>query len=175
MLDASRFASAGDSAGAYHVVMAAATQDIPQFEDLTMGNASYSSKVNSVIGFFGSYDMIAQSKLTDKQGAQPGFDFINYADIFTGVRCSDHPGLMYFTNVLNFISPSMPPVLIQAGDCDEVAPFEVSVELAEKIKAVCGPDRVEFDIFKGCTHGDPAFATPENQERIFSFLDKYLK
>jgi acetyl esterase/lipase len=82
---------------------------------------------------------------------------------------------MYFTSPINFVSKLLPPTLIQAGDCDEVVPFRNSVELAERIGAVCGKDRVRLDIIKGALHGDPAFNTPENQNVIFAFLDACLK
>jgi acetyl esterase/lipase len=54
-LDGDRFASCGDSAGAYYAVMAAATQSNPAFEDLSMGNASYSSKVKAVVSWYGVF------------------------------------------------------------------------------------------------------------------------
>jgi acetyl esterase/lipase len=56
MLDGSRFALYGDSAGGHYIVMAAATQNNPAFEDLSMGSASCSSAVQAVASRFGVYD-----------------------------------------------------------------------------------------------------------------------
>ena len=74
-LDPEKFALAGDSAGAYYAIMCAATQDIPGFEDETMGNAGVSSKVQSVIGFYGGYDrmkMLPPEMPEPPKGAAPG-------------------------------------------------------------------------------------------------------
>jgi coproporphyrinogen III oxidase-like Fe-S oxidoreductase len=34
---------------------------------------------------------------------------------------------------------------------------------------------VQFELLEGVGHGGPAFSSPENLEKIFKFLDKYLK
>jgi len=174
-LDGSRFASSGTSAGGYFAVMAAATQDNPAFEDLSMGNAGYSSRVGAVVSWFGLYDLIVQVKLAD-QIRLPGMEPVhNFVDMFMGISAVDNPGIMHFTNPLNFISPAFPPILIQAGTKDQIVPFQESVMLCETVRRVCGSDRVEFDAFENCLHGDPKFCTPENEERVFAFLDKHLK
>jgi acetyl esterase/lipase len=175
LLDGNRFASAGTSAGGYFSVMAAATQDNPAFEDLSMGNEGYSSRVSAVVSFFGLYDLITQVELSGEialPGMPPVFNFV---DMFMGISAVDNPGLMHFTNALNFITPGFPPILIQAGTRDQIVPFKESVMLYETVGRVCGAERAEFDAFEGCLHGDPKFTTPENEERVFAFLDKVLK
>jgi acetyl esterase/lipase len=175
-LDPSRFAAAGCSAGAYYALMAAATQGALQFEDLSYGCADASSGVSAAIGFFGVYDLVMQSEFIEELGikAPDGTD-ANFADVFAGVKCPEHAELLYFTDPTNLVTPAIPPVLIQAGDADEVVPYRASVVLAEKINAVCGEGRAELDVFPGALHGDPAFSTPENFNRILEFLDKHLK
>ncbi|NLM51852.1 MAG: alpha/beta hydrolase [Firmicutes bacterium] len=174
LLDGNRFASTGTSAGAYFAVMAAATQDNPAFEDLKMGNEHYSNKVQAVVAWYGLYDLIMQVELAEEI-AQPGMPVINFVDMFMGISAVDNPGIMYFTNPLNFITPAFPPILIQAGEKDQVVPFQESVILYEKVKEICGADRVEFDAFPDYLHGDPRFNDPENENRVFAFLDKHLK
>jgi acetyl esterase/lipase len=170
-LDADTFISAGTSAGAYYAVMSAATQEIPQFEDFTTGDADADSHVKATIGFFGVYNLITQSEFTIEQGVAPGMPgLFNFADIFVGLHAPDHPELMYFSNPVNFVTDKMPRILIQGGECDEVVPYVSSVELYEKVKAVCGEGRVQFDSMSGALHGDPMYNEPENQERIFKFL-----
>jgi acetyl esterase/lipase len=176
MLDGRRFASAGASAGAYHAVMAAATQHIPQFEDPAMGNPEQSSKVQAVVGLFGVYDLVMQSEFTQAQGPMPGAERVfDFAEVFAGVKPAEHPGLMYFTNPIHWVTPEMPPTLLQAGDADQIVPFAASAALAERIKVVCGADRIQFDVAEGGAHGDPVFHGEDYQARLFAFLDARLK
>jgi len=72
------------------------------------------------------------------------------------------------------VTPDMPPILIQAGDADQVVTVECSRSLAKRIAEVCGKDRVDYDEFPGYGHGDARFHTPENQKRMFDWLREKL-
>ena len=85
------------------------------------------------------------------------------------------PVLGYLTDCKTWVTPAMPKVLIQCGDHDQIVPYKASLELADRIRAVCGEDRAELDVFPGALHGDPAYLTKENIERLFRFLDGVLK
>ncbi|MDR0839072.1 MAG: alpha/beta hydrolase [Oscillospiraceae bacterium] len=176
LLDPDRFATAGTSAGGYHALMAAATQEIPAFEDLSMGNPDVSSRVQAAIGLFGVYDLVAQSEFSFAQGPYPGMTEVDdFAALFLGVDPRKHPALAYFADPTNFVTPALPPALIQGGELDEVVPTSASVALAEKIRAVCGESRVRLDVIPGAFHGDEKFNAPENQDIIFNFLADALK
>lgn len=69
----------------------------------------------------------------------------------------------------------MPPLLIQHGRRDYLVPVQQSVIFAEKLKELGCQDRFEFDILENADHADPLFETEENMNRVFSFLDKYMK
>jgi acetyl esterase/lipase len=177
MLDGDRFALYGDSAGGHYVVMSAATQGNPAFEDLSMGNASYSSAVQVAASRFGVYDFGFQREKGSKipPEGDPNFEAIENA--LFGAASKDISGLMYFTNALNFITKDFPPIYLQHGSDDKTVPVVQSVALEERIRAVCGPERVEMTIFPGFDHGgiDPRWNAPENDDMVFAFLDKYLK
>ncbi|MDR0446991.1 MAG: alpha/beta hydrolase [Oscillospiraceae bacterium] len=175
MLDESKFVTAGTSAGAYHAVMAAATQEIPAFEDLSMGSAAVSSRVAAAIGFYGVYDLIMQSKFTnDAPPMMPGAPVFDFAAMFLGVDPREKPSLAYFADPTNFITDKMPPTLIQAGTGDEVGPTPASAAWAERIAAVCGADRVQLNLMDGAAHGDVRFNEKENQDVIFGWLARVL-
>ena len=175
MLDEKRFVTTGTSAGGYHAVMAPATSGTAAFEDLSMGNPDVSSDVAAAIGFFGVYDLVMQSEFSYEQGPFPGATEVwDFAAAFLGVDPRQHRELAAFADPTNYITPQMVPTLIQAGSADVVVPTPASVVLAEKIAAVCGADRVQIDILDGAAHGDARFNEPENQERIFAFLDRVL-
>jgi dipeptidyl aminopeptidase/acylaminoacyl peptidase len=65
--------------------------------------------------------------------------------------------------------------LIQHGRLDSEVPVQQSMIFVEKLEKYVNQDRFEFDIIEGAGHADPLFATDENMERVFSFLDKHLK
>ena len=175
MLDEKRFVTAGTSAGGYHAVMAAATDGIAAFEDLSMGNPTVSSGVAAAIGFFGVYDLVMQSEFSHEQGPFPGSTEVwDFASAFLGIDPKQHRELAAFADPTNYITPNMAPTLIQAGTADEVVPTPASIFLAEKIEAVCGQGRVQLDLLDGAAHGDARFNEPENQERIFAFLERVL-
>ena len=99
----------------------------------------------------------------------------NFMDIFMDFNCREKPALAMMGWPGNYITPDCPPMLIQAGSADEVVPYQNSIDLAAKINAVCGEGRAIFESFPDCKHGDPAFSTPEAEERRFQFFDSILK
>jgi acetyl esterase/lipase len=163
LLDGDRFGSCGDSAGGYFVVMAAATQGNQAFEDLSMGNAAYSSGVQAVGSWFGVFDMI---------GDKPDIDLLGI-----GAKARDIEGLMHFTNPLHFITRDFPPIYILHGSGDQTVPAAQSRALEEKIRAVCGPGRAELEIMAGLGHGgiEPRWNDEEMIDKVFAYFDRHLK
>lgn len=176
MLDGGRFALYGDSAGGHYIVMAAATQGNPAFEDFSMGYASYSSAVQAVASRFGVYDFAIQREMGSKNPpeADPNFESIE-TDLF-GAPSKDIGGLMTFTNVLNFITRDFPPVYLQHGSGDKTVHVSQSIKLEEKIREVCGAGRAELVIMDGFDHGgiDLQWDKPENDDMVFAFFDTHL-
>ena len=176
MLDGDRFASFGDSAGGYYAVMAAATQDNPAFEDLSMGCAEYASRVSTVVSFFGVFDIITQDREVDRYGVEdPNMPDVD--KLLLGAHSSQIEGLMHFTNPIRFVTQDFPPVLILHGSEDNVVPVIQAYLLEEKVRTVCGAERVEMEIYKGLGHGGIDVRWNEKQyiDRAFAFLDKHLK
>ena len=99
----------------------------------------------------------------------------NFADVFFGARCQDHPNLAYFANPESWVTDDMPPILLQAGTDDTVVPVECSRRLAKRIEEVCGKECVDFDEFPGYSHGDARFHDPANHERVFGWLKEKLR
>ena len=185
MLDPDRFALLGPSAGGYHVAMAAATQDVQAMYDPSLGFSDVSGKVQAVVDLFGVGDLALQAAFpgAGKQNqpdsqpvSQAGAGLAgaglapNFADVFFGAEVLKHPNLAYFANPETWVTPDMPPILIQAGEADQVVPVECSRSLAKRIAAVCGKERVEYDEFPGYIHGDERFHDPANHERMFAWI-----
>jgi len=171
LLDTNRIGAVGASAGGYMATMLGTTAAVPAFEDGSMGHAGYSSAVQAVISLFGVHDPVMQSQFTED--SKPVFP--NFMDLFMDINCREKPGLAMMGWPGNYITPDCPPMLIQAGSADEIVPYQNSIDLANKINTVCGAGRATFELFPGCKHLDPAFSTPEAEERRFQFLDSVLK
>ncbi len=175
-LDKSRFAVGGDSAGSYFAAILGTSAGIPALEDPGMGYPDEDTSVQAVIGLFGVYDLEKQSRFTEDAPAAPGGAKMgNFADIFLGLNCREYPDIARLAWPGSYVRPDCPPFLIQAGTSDEVVPYENSPDLANRINAVCGEGRAILQPMEGCTHGHPDYATPENKERLFAFLDSVLK
>ena len=87
-------------------------------------------------------------------------------------------GAAYAVDAANpetYIHPDLPPFLIQHGSADATVPVQQSVELAQKIQAVCGDERVTLEVLEGFGHGDSRFDSPVNVIRVFDFIDHHLK
>ena len=171
-LDGDRFFTGGDSAGAYLAAFCAATQDNPAFEGAHTGYAEYSSSVRAAIGLFGCYDLHLQSLFSAAHPMASTGQPVMFVDKFVGAETLTNPNILYFSNPSNFVTRNCPPMFIQCGDKDQVVPYEGSIQLAERINAVCGEGRAELTIFHDALHGDPQYETPENIDRIFAFIDK---
>ncbi len=175
-LDPGRIAVGGDSAGSYFAALLGASAGVAALEDLSMGWPEEDSSVQAVIGLFGVYDLVMQSQFTEDSVPAPGaVKMRNFADIFLGVNCREHPEFARLAWPGSYVKKDCPPMLIQAGTADEVVPYQNSVDLVDHINAVCGPGRAVMEPFPGCTHGHPDFGKPENTDRLLAFLDEALR
>jgi acetyl esterase/lipase len=176
-LDGNRFALCGDSAGAHYAVMSAATQGNPAYEDMSQGNAAYSSAVQVVASRFGPYDFSLESALARENPPKADPFFPDIETHLLGAHSGDISGLVYFTNPLNFISRDFPPVFIEHGTDDVIVPVIHAYQLEEKVRTVCGTEHLEVVIREGYNHGgiDERWIEPGNDDRMYEFFDKRLK
>jgi len=58
---------------------------------------------------------------------------------------------------------------------DAVVPVQQSINFAGRLEQALGRDRVKLVLLEGAEHADPQFETPENIERVLSFLDRCFK
>jgi acetyl esterase/lipase len=176
-LDGSRIAAWGGSAGGYYVVMVCLTANVPELEDLSLGNPGVPCNVQAGVDWFGPTDF---SKM-DEQLTASGMGQPDHGDAhspesrFLGAKIAEIPETVRRANPLTYVHPGIPPMLIQHGRIDPLVPVQQSMILAQKLEEVVGPDRIEFDILENTGHGDPLFETDENLDKVFHFLDRHLK
>jgi len=174
MLDASRTALCGSSAGAHLVMMAAFTQGQVVFGDIP--GAPFCN-VLCVVEQFGPTDFAKIHPHYDESGYPrihvPGTP--SAIDALIGTNVESIINLLRFYNPIDCVHPNVPPVLLQHGMRDPMIPYQQAIELCNKINEVAGPGKAELDISEEFLHADPGYAAPESVNRIFGFIDKYLK
>jgi dipeptidyl aminopeptidase/acylaminoacyl peptidase len=117
---------------------------------------------------------LAESDLApDEAGAHNGAN--SPESLLLGKQITLIPELVRAANPETYIRAAAPPFFIQHGDHDDTVPYQQSVNLAAKLTAVLGPEKVTLELLKGARHADPAFETPQNVNKVLDFLDKYLK
>ena len=177
-LDGDRIAIWGCSSGANYAAMICLTANVSELDNLGLGNPEYPCNVQAAVDWFGPTDFLKM----DEQLDEGGFGLsANHGEAdspesrYLGAKISDVPLKVELANPMTYIHEKMPPILIQHGRLDELVPVQQSMIFVEKLEKYISHDRFEFDIIEGAGHADPLFETNENMERVFSFLDKYLK
>jgi len=176
-LNPAKMAAWGGSAGGHLAAMAGTTGAVPELEDLGMGNAKESSEVEAVVDWFGPINfntMDLQFKASGKGRAD--HDEANSPEsLLVGKKISEAPDLVAKASPATYITKEDPPFFVQHGTADPLVPFEQSVEFTKMLTAKLGKKKVQFIPLEGAKHGGPAFGAPENLEKVFAFLDKWLK
>jgi acetyl esterase/lipase len=173
-LDPTRFATAGDSAGGYHAILAALTADVPSLYDDSLGFADADGSVQAVVDWFGVGDLSVTASYgeTHETMTTPSGEVVPrmvFDDIFLGVRTVQHPNLAYFASPETYVTKNAPPVLFQHGEDDDIVCIEASRRIAAKMDAVC-PGKARLEAFPGYLHGDPRFYADENLDHVFDWL-----
>ena len=172
LLDPSRAALCGSSAGGHLAMMTAFTQGQAAFSDVP---DTPTCSVRCVVNQFGPTDFRKTHTHYDESGYTRARhpDEPHVADGLLGASIKVIPNLLRFANPIDNVHPNIPPVLTQHGRYDPVVPYQQAVELCEKITSVGAT--AELDLSEEFLHADPGYAGDESVERIFGFIDRYLK
>ena len=65
-------------------------------------------------------------------------------------------------------------MLLEHGTDDLIIDHHQSIYMYEKVKAVCGEDWVQLELFEGEPHGSQKIKGDDNIRRCIDFFDKYL-
>lgn len=133
--------------------------------------------VQAVVDWFGPINFLTMDQQFLKSGkAEPSHSASNSPESqYLGATITHIQSIVTQANPETYISPQTPPFFIQHGDEDPLVPLEQSIEFSHKLINVIGDKNVKFEILKGAKHGGSAFESAENLDKIFNFLDYYLK
>lgn len=175
-LDGARIVAWGGSAGGYYTAMVCLTSNIPELEDLSLGNPDVPSDVQAGVDWFGPTDFGQM----DAQLAESGLGLPDHGAAhspesrFLGAPLAEIPDRVQWANPLNYVHPGVPPILIQHGRIDPMVPVQQSMILAQKLEEVASHGRGRYgcklEVLENAGHGDLLFETEENLEQVFSFI-----
>jgi acetyl esterase/lipase len=177
LLDGNRIAACGGSAGGNYAAMLLLTANQPELEDLSLGNPGYPCNVQAAVDMFGPTDFLKM----DEQLAESGLGPSDHSQVdapeskYLGAKITEVPRQVQRANPITYVHKDMPPILIQHGKRDHLVPVQQSMIFVERLNKCVSPDKYEFDILENADHGDPQFQSPENMNRVLSFLDMHLK
>lgn len=170
-IDPDRIAVWGKSAGANLALMTAVTDQAPKFDD-PMIAPGVSSKVSAVIAMYPPTDFnrMDQQLLAGPCGAaaatHDGKD--SPESLYVGMELIHNRRLADAASPINYIHAGLPPMMLQAGTKDCTVPAQQTATMAAALtKAGYHPDTT---LIPDAQHGDEAFETEANQQRVIAFL-----
>src|SRR4030042_686660 len=176
--DPDKITAWGGSAGVHLSALLGTSGDVKELEDLMMGNPDYSSRVQAVVDWFGPTDFLKMDEqLKESMVKNPQVHSVpdSPESELIGKNLTDAPELVRAANPETYITPDDPPFFIQHGQIDHLVPYQQSVNFASKLSAIIGMEEVTRELFPDSGHGGPAFSNEQNLNKIFVFLDRYMK
>jgi acetyl esterase/lipase len=176
-LNPNKIATWGGSAGGHLAAMIGTSNGVKDLEDFSQGNQQFSSEVQAVVDWFGPINfntMDAQFKVSNK-GKTDHDNSDSPESLYIGKKITEAQDLVKKTNPATYITKNDPPFFIEHGKEDQLVPTEQSVDFAADLEKILGKNKVTLTLLPDTRHGGPQFETPENLEKVFQFLDKYLK
>jgi acetyl esterase/lipase len=161
-----KIASWGISAGSTLAALLGTTSGVEALEDLSMGNASESSRVNAVVSWYGPMDLIALGEAPDPE---------NSGEVqMMGGRISQVPEKYKTASPITYVNRECPPFYIQHGTTDKVIPLSQSITFAGALEKVIGRDNVKLKLIPNAGHFDLVQSSSENINEAVDFLDRYF-
>ncbi len=176
-LNVNKVALWGGSAGGNLSSLAGTSGDVKELEDMSLGNANQSSRVQAVVDWFGPTNFLAMDdQLRETGNGKPDHSEANSPESkVLGQKITVIPEKVKEANPETYITRDDPPFFIEHGTKDHLVPTQQSINFAKKLETVLGKEKVTLVLLEGSKHGGPAFETPENIKLVFAFLDTYLK
>ncbi|HEX5748815.1 MAG TPA: prolyl oligopeptidase family serine peptidase [Archangium sp.] len=177
-LDPQRFATFGSSAGGHLAALAATSNGVAELEDLSQGNAGFSSAVQAVIDWYGPTDFARMDAQLLAQGCSAGSASHSQPDsaesqlLGCTVGTAGCASAVQRANPITYVSASAPPMLILHGSADCVVPAAQSTLLSSSMQQAEGCVLQRRVV--GAGHGGTPWLSTPVQDTSAAFLDAVL-
>ena len=172
-----KIATWGGSAGGNLAALAGTSGGVKDLEDLSLGNADQTSNVQAVVDWFGPIDFLKMDEQFKASGkGTPDHSEANSPESkILGKQITLIPALVKAANPATYITRDDPPFFVEHGKEDQLVPTQQSINFAAELTKILGEPKVTLVLLDGTRHGGPQFETTENLDKVFAFLDKYVK
>lgn len=179
LFDPAKIATWGGSAGGYLSLMAGVAADVPELDDLSLGNPDQPGNVQAVVAWFPPTDFLKMDEQLAESGFLPPPEFAHSGanspeSLILGQKITEIPDLVRQANPETYIRAGLPPFFIQHGTQDDIVPHQQSLNFAAKLAAIA-PQTVSHELLPQARHADPAFETSQNIQKVLDFLDRSLR
>ncbi|MBU3102214.1 MULTISPECIES: alpha/beta hydrolase [Clostridium] len=181
-LNSNKIAAWGESAGGYLSAMLGTSAGVKTLEDLSMGNAEQSSNVQAVVDFYGPINFSTMDEQNKESGIASKVDKVlvnngpdSFASKYMGADITTIPDKVKQADPTTYISANTSPFFIENGTLDPNVATQQSVDFAADLEKVLGKDKVTYFKLEGAGHGGKEFETKDNLDKVYRFIDKYLK
>ena len=185
----------GSSAGGNLAALAGTTGGTNNCYDKSLGNANVLDNVTAVVDWYGPTNFCVMDKQFTESGIREKVQGVHIYNVegsfpsrYLGQNISKVPDLCRQADPTTYITSKCPPFLIQHGTLDFIVPMQQSIDLADAIKKEIGSNKVTLILLEGAGHGGVPvillngkrycgylFGTAENMDKVFAFLDEYMK
>ena len=168
--DASRIAIAGASSGAHLAAVVGTSNGMPELEGSLGDHRTESSEVHAIVSYFAATNLttiLAQSTPFGLNIREPALTRL------LGAPPKEAEALAKLASPVFQVDRNDPPLLLLHGDQDPQMPINQSHEL-EGAYERAGLE-ANLIVVHGAAHGGDAFYSPENVERVTSFLNAELE
>ena len=176
-LDPEKVIVGGSSAGGHLASLATTSAGIKELEDLTMGNAEFSSEVLGCYNQYGPINFLEMDQFFIRDGKE---DFHRQlkpeseTSQLMGGLITEHPEKVRLADPSVYMSEKTPPFFIVHGTVDTLVSVRSSEKLAADLRKIIGSEKVVLELLEGAGHGgDPRFNNAELNKRAVDFFKKY--